>query len=98
MSKRKVPDAKCRRCGSLDRHERFELTEGSGDWCDDGWHDSRERLLAKSRTSEAELAVLRKVRDAAAEMRNWYRKQMGPDGPEVAFDEALEEARKVSGQ
>jgi hypothetical protein len=29
------------------------------------------------------------VIEAAKEMRSWYRKQMGPDGPEDGFDVAL---------
>jgi hypothetical protein len=29
------------------------------------------------------------VIEAAKEMRSWYRKQMGPDGPEDGFDAAL---------
>lgn len=59
----RVVDSKCRRCGSHDHHERFELTEGRGDWCNDGWHDSREVLLGKLRASEAEVSRLRQRLD-----------------------------------
>jgi hypothetical protein len=40
------------------------------------------------------LAMVEVIR-AAVEMRSWYRKQMDPDGPEVAFDAAL---AKLEGQ
>lgn len=40
------------------------------------------------------LAMVEVIR-AAVEVRSWYRKQMGPDGPEVAFDAAL---AKLEGQ
>lgn len=36
----------------------------------------------------AVLALVEALRAAQA-MRSWYDKQMGPDGPEVAFDAAL---------
>jgi hypothetical protein len=36
-----------------------------------------------------ELTALLDVIEAAKEMRSWYRKQMGPDGPEDEFDAAL---------
>lgn len=46
---------------------------------------------------KAQLAAARRVIEAADEMRSSYRKQMGPDGPEVCYDDARAEFDKVEG-
>lgn len=49
---------------------------------------AHERLKAK-------LAQAMKVVEAAYEMRSWYRKQMGPDGPEESFDTELAKLKEL---
>lgn len=49
----------------------------------DNWHHD---LTVCVQALKAKLAQAMKVIAAADEMRSWYNKQMGPEGPEDAYD------------
>ncbi len=87
-----MSETTCLDCG----HPQSEYANGQADYfcLSTGDVNCESRSLRRVR---AELAAALLVIEAAQEVRSWYDKQMGPDGPEDDFDAALADFNRLRG-